>query len=154
IPDHAEKELAVQIGLGVALAFTKGYMVPEVEATYNRARELCRHAGEGPHIFSLVSELKRFYFFRGEFQTALEFDAPLLTLAKDRKDRSLLARANLLQGQTFYALGDLIQALRHFEEGIALYDMDIHEARPYIAVYGTDTGAGCLSYEAIIRWFL
>jgi tetratricopeptide (TPR) repeat protein len=152
IPDRAEKELALQIGLGVPLALTRGYSAPEVEATYNRARELSRRAGDSPHTFSLVLGLKRFFAFRGELQTALELGAQLLTLAEARTDCSLLARAHLMQGQTLYTLGELLHAQRHFEEGIRLYDTN--KERPYTALYGIDSGAGCLSYTAIIEWFL
>jgi predicted ATPase len=152
IADRTEKELGLQLGLGVPLALTRGYSAPEVEAIYNRARELSLHAGDSPRVFSLVLGLKRFYLFRGDLQTALELGRRLLTLARGRADRSLLTRANLMQGQTLYTLGDLVQAQRYFEEGNALYDC--HEERPYVALYGIDSGVGCLSYEAIIQWFL
>jgi len=152
IADRAEKEFGLQLGLGVPLALTRGYSAPEVEATYNRARELSLHVGDSPQVFSLVLGLKRFYLFRGELQTALQLGSQLLSLAKGRADPPLLTRANLMQGQTLYTLGHLGQAQGYFNEGIALYDPQVE--RPYTALYGIDSGVGCLSYHAIIQWFL
>jgi len=44
----SQKELGVQMALGIALGATRGYATPEVERLYTRARELCERVGEGP----------------------------------------------------------------------------------------------------------
>jgi tetratricopeptide (TPR) repeat protein len=150
-PEHVQRELSLQIGLGVPLSLTKGMSAPEVETTYNRARELCRRVGESPQLFSVVLGLRRFYFIRGEPQTALELGAQLLTLAH-RQDPSLLALAHLMLGEILYALGELAQAHEHLEQGIAAYDPQ--QERPHALVYGIDGRVGCLSYGAIILWML
>jgi predicted ATPase/DNA-binding winged helix-turn-helix (wHTH) protein len=41
-PARAQQELALQVALGTPLLLTKGQASPEVERTYNRARELCQ----------------------------------------------------------------------------------------------------------------
>ena len=47
-PERTQRELTLQILLGMPLTATKGYAAPEVEQVYARARELCRH-GVKPH---------------------------------------------------------------------------------------------------------
>jgi len=150
-PEHVQRELSLQLGLGVPLSLTKGMSAPEVEITYSRARELCRRVGESPQLFSVLLGLRRFYLIRGEPQIALELGAQLLTLAQNQ-DPSLLARAHLMQGEALYVLGDCAQARKHLEQGIAVYDTQ--QERPHVPVYGIDSGVGCLSYEAIILWLL
>src|SRR5229473_2727869 len=120
-PEHVQRELSLQLGLGVPLSLTKGMSAPEVEITYSRARELCRRVGESPQLFSVLLGLIRFYLMRGEPQTALELGAQLLTLAQ-KQDPRLLPRAHLMQGQTLYALGECAQAREQLEQGIAAYD--------------------------------
>jgi predicted ATPase len=150
-PEHVQRELSLQIGLGVPLSLTKGMSAPEVETTYSRARELCRRVGESPQLFSVVLGLRRFYFIRGEPQPALELGAQLLTLAQ-RQDPSLLTLAHMMQGEILYALGEFAKAREHLEQGIAVYDTQ--QERPHVLVYGVDSGAACLSYGAIILWLL
>ena len=150
-PEHVQRELSLQLGLGVPLSLTKGMSAPEVEITYSRARELCRRVGESPQLFSVLLGLIRFYLMRGEPQTALELGAQLLTLAQ-KQDPRLLPRAHLMQGQTLYALGECAQAREQLEQGIAAYDAQ--QERPHLLVYGIDSGVGCLSYDAIILWML
>jgi predicted ATPase len=150
-PEHVQRELSLQIGLGVPLSLTKGMSAPEVETTYSRARDLCRRVGESPQLFSVVLGLRRFYFLRGEPQTALELGAQLLTLAQ-RQDPSLLPLAHLMLGEILYTLGEFAQAREHLERGIAAYDTQ--QERPHVLVYGIDGGVGCLSYGAIILWML
>jgi predicted ATPase len=150
-PEHVQRELSLQLGLGVPLSLTKGMSAPEVETTYKRARELCLRVGENRQLFSVLLGLRRVYFMRGEPQTALELGAQLLALAQ-RQDPSLLPRAHLMLGEILYTLGEFAQAREHLEQGIAVYDTQ--QERPHVLVYGIDSGVGCLSYGAIILWLL
>jgi hypothetical protein len=63
----------LQLALGDALVTVKGFTVPEVEKTVLRARDLCQQLGETPQLFPVLVRLfMRFYFIRGELQTARE----------------------------------------------------------------------------------
>jgi predicted ATPase len=150
LPDRAQQELSLQLALGVPLVLTKGHSAPEVEATYNRARELCQQATEGPELFSVLLGLRRFYFHRGELQPALELGAQLLTLAQSLRDSSRAARAHLMQGEVLYVLGDFAKAKENFEQGVALYNPG--QGRSDSFVYGNDTRTSCLSYQALVLW--
>src|SRR5216683_1819953 len=150
LPDRAQQELSLQLALGVPLVLTKGHSAPEVEATYNRARELCQQATEGPELFSVLLGLRSSYLHRGDLQPALELGAQLLTLAHSLRDSSLVARAHLMQGEVLLVLGDFVKAKENFEQGVALYNPG--QGRSDSFVYGNDTRTSCLSYEAIVLW--
>jgi tetratricopeptide (TPR) repeat protein len=138
IPDHAEKELALQIALGMALAFTKGYMEPEVEATYNRARELCRHAGDkalGPshRALALAQELANPYnlsftltwaaflhHLRREEQTTLEHAEEVVRLATQHRFVHWLAWGLVLRGWALVRTGRK-EEIGQIQQGLALW---------------------------------
>ena len=145
-PERAQQELTLQTALGMPLVLTKGHAAPEVEATYTRARDLCRQVGETPQLFLVLLGLRRFYFMRGELQTARELGEQLLTLAQNLQDSGLLARAHMMQGEVLYYLGEFVQAREHFEQGVALYDPQQHRSDAFL--YGNDTGVACLALVA------
>ena len=86
-PERVQQELDLSIALGMPLVLTKGHAAPEVEATYARARELCRQLGDTPQLFPVLFGLRRFYFMRGELQTAHDLEEQLLRLAERLDDR-------------------------------------------------------------------
>ncbi|HXY77360.1 MAG TPA: hypothetical protein VEH47_00985, partial [Candidatus Acidoferrales bacterium] len=49
--ERKEHELGLQATLGLALAASRGYGVPEVEQAYRRARVLCDEIGNAPQLF-------------------------------------------------------------------------------------------------------
>jgi predicted ATPase/DNA-binding winged helix-turn-helix (wHTH) protein len=151
-PERTQQELALQIALGVPLILTKGHAAPEVERTYNRARELCRQVGEAPQLFSVLLGLRRFYFLRGQLRTARELTEQLLASAQSLQEPGLLARAHLMLGEALYYLGEFTQSREHLEQGTVLHDPQQH--RFSASVYGSDTGVTCLSFITFPLWIL
>ena len=119
--ERAQRELTLQITLGVPLVATKGYAAPEVERAYVRARELCQQVGETPHLFPVLFGLWLFYAVRAKLQTARELGEQLLTLAQSVQDPVLLLEAHYMLGITLLVLGEFAPARAHLEQGIALY---------------------------------
>ena len=155
LPPHADlflQELALQIALGVPLVATKGYAAPEVAQVYDRARELCRQAGEAPHLFPALLGLYGFYLVRAELATARELGELSLVLAERAQDPALLMLAHGTLGNSLFFLGELRGAREHLERGIALYDVQQHHS--YTLLYGNDPGIARLSYAAWVLWFL
>ena len=57
LPETAERtqrELTLQVALGVPLLTAKGFAAPEARHTYTRARALCQQVGETPQLFSVL----------------------------------------------------------------------------------------------------
>ena len=101
-PEHRQQELALQITLGAAL-MAKGLSALDVEAAYQRARELCQQVGETPQLFPVLEGLARFYIVRGESQTARELGEQMLSLAQRVHDPAGLAHAHITLGSALLA---------------------------------------------------
>jgi predicted ATPase/DNA-binding SARP family transcriptional activator len=151
-PKRDQRELDFLVALGVPLILTKGHAAPEVEMTYTQARELSRQVGETPQLFQVLHGLRRYYFGRGELQTAHELGEQLLTLARGAQDPNRLSRAHMMHGEILYYLGEFAQAREHCQQGLALYDPQ--QRRSHIFLYGNDTGAFCQMIEGLALWHL
>jgi len=152
-PERVQQELALQATLGATLAVTKGYASLDVQHAHERAFLLCQQMGDTPQLFPVLAGLWGFRFLRAELLTAKELAAQLFRLAQSIQDPALLLWAHTLQGLTLSTLGELPAALRHLEEGIALYDPQLH--RPDRTRVGAqDPKMTCLSYAAWTLWRL
>jgi predicted ATPase/DNA-binding SARP family transcriptional activator len=151
-PERTQRELDLQIALGVPLVLTKGHAAPEVEATYARARELSEQAGSALQLFQVLLGLRRYHLARGELQTAHELGEDLLTLAQSVQDSTHLSRAHMMHADTLDSLGEFAQCLEHSQQGIAAYDPQ--QCRTHTFLYGNDTGVGCQMYQALALWYL
>ena len=67
--------------MATALMMTRGQAAPDVEATYRRARELCRQLGDPPELFPVLFGLWRFYIMRPDLSMARDLGERLLQLA-------------------------------------------------------------------------
>ena len=141
--------------MGTPLTATKGYAAPEVEQVYARARELCRHGGETSQLFPVLLGLWRFYLVRGELLTARELGQQLLTLAQTTQDAGLLLGAYNALGVTLFYSGEIMPALAHLEQGLAVYDPEKHNpTRSPAFRAGQDPGVACQVHAAWALWLL
>jgi tetratricopeptide (TPR) repeat protein len=149
-PERARQELSLQIALGPALASTstRGYVAPEVESSYLRARELCRQMGETPQLFPILQGLATFYSVRAEFSAAQELGTQLLHVAQRAQDPALLLRAHIALQSPLFWQGEFTAAYEHAEQGIALYGpLKQHTHVPQ--ALAQDPGVMCLIYAAL-----
>ncbi len=149
-PERSQQELTLQITLGAPLLAAKGYTASEVETSYTRARELCRHLGETPQLFPTLMGLHRFYTARAEHETARELVRQILALAQKAQDPTLLLGAHLTMGGLSW-LGEFVPARAHLQQAITLYSPQQH--RPLAFVYGVDFGI-VFSAMAFTLWYL
>jgi predicted ATPase len=151
-PARARQERALLLALGVSLVATQGFASPEVEQTYVRARALCQGAQDDSSLFPVLYGLWNLFLVRCELTRCKDLATQILALAQGQPDPvSLLVAHNVLQ-QPLFHLGELAEARRHQEQGLALYDRQQH--RTLTAVYGEDPGVGCLAYRAATLWHL
>jgi predicted ATPase len=140
------------LALGVSLVATQGFASTEVEQTYIRARALCPAAEDDESLLPVLYGLWNLYLVRCELTRCSELATQIYSLAQRRPDPVFrLVAQNVLQ-QPLFHLGELAEARRHQEQGLALYDRQQH--RTLTAVYGEDPGVGCLAYGAATLWHL
>ncbi|HEX9438663.1 MAG TPA: hypothetical protein VF909_03230 [Roseiflexaceae bacterium] len=155
LPETSERthqELALQIELGAPLLATRGYAAPEVEQTFNRARELCQQIGNTPQLFRVLWGLGRFYLVRPRLETARALGEQMLAMAERAEDPNLLLEAHNSLGAFMFHLGEPVAACAHLEQGSALYDRQRHGA--HALIYGQDPGVVCLVRAAWALWIL
>ncbi len=151
--EQSQRELTLQITLGVPLQAIKGPGSPEVERTYGRARELCRQVKNAPELFPASWGLWRFHVARANFRAAHELAEELLDLAQSRQDPALVLQAHHAQWATLFDLGEFGAAQEHTKQGIALYSRQEHHTQAYL--FGGHDPCVCgQGHAALILWSL
>ena len=89
-----QRELSLQIALGVSLQNVRGPGAEEVGQAYGRARELSERASEAAEHFAVLWGLWRYYRQGSEFQKARELIDELFGLARRHGDQTLLLQAH------------------------------------------------------------
>jgi predicted ATPase len=152
-PERDPVEIGLLTALGPVLMAARGWSAPEVKRTYERARDLCRRAGDAPQLFTALWGLWLYYMTRGQLQTALELGEQLMGLSERQSDPGLMMQAHHMLGPTLMSVGQLGSARSHFESAIALYDRDQH--RSHASLYGGhDPCVCCSAFGATAHWIL
>jgi predicted ATPase/DNA-binding SARP family transcriptional activator len=147
-----ETELALQISLGAPLVATQGYASPEVERTFERARELCERTGDIQQLAPALWGLCAFYQVRGKHSTAYEIANQILALAESGENSNLMLLAHWMLGLTLTHLGDFSLAREHLEFALNQYDFNQDDSLTYL--YGQNPRVTCLNYLALNLWIL
>jgi class 3 adenylate cyclase/predicted ATPase len=145
--ERSHTELALQLDLGPALRAAKGQAAPEMRHVYTRARELCQQVGDVSQLFAAMRGLWGFHLTCGEFQESQALAEQLLHLAQRLGDSWRLLRAHYTLGTSLFYRGELVSALAHYEQGMALYATQ--ERRSPATLEGQDAGISCLVYAAL-----
>lgn len=148
-PERQQQELLLRITLGAPLIATKGYAAPEVGEVYARARTLSQQIGETPQLFLVLFGLWGFYVTRAELQTARALAEQQLRLVQRVQDPTLLLEAYSALGVSLIWLGEFVPGLSILEQGLALYDPQMHH--PNVL---QDPGVTYLIFAAWGLWYL
>jgi predicted ATPase len=151
--ERSQRELAVQMTLGMALRATKGNSAPEVEQLYARARALCEQVGEPPQLFRVLWGLWTVHNARGDYQTMQVLGEQLLSLAQLRQDPDLLLEAHHALWAALFHGGELAAARPYYEQGLRLYELQRHRAHIWLYT-GHDAGVCCRMQAAQSLWLL
>jgi predicted ATPase len=151
-PARAQRELRLQLTLGVQLQVTQGYAAPEGEQAYARARALCGQLNDTAQLFPALWGLWLFHKVRSELSKAWEMAGQLFALAEQVQDLALILQSHQALTVTALCLGDLATSRAHMERGTALYDPQRHRSHTFL--YGQDPGVACLAIGAVALWLL
>src|SRR5260370_24751059 len=149
-PERIQRELALQLGLGVSFMVVKQWSAPEVAQVYSRARELCRLLGDPPQLFPVLFGLNGFHTLRGELNTARELSSELLEIAQRQNDTALLLNSHFAMGLVLYNQGEFLAAGTHFEHVRSLYKPALH--RSAVVYGGHDPGVHSLGFQSLVLW--
>jgi predicted ATPase len=123
--------------LGQAWIVAAGYAVPQVEAAFTRARDLCEEAGDAKHLFFVLLGLWQFYIARQELALASDAADRLLALALGQQNRDFAIEAHVAQIVTAYTQGDFEKTLAHANEAIGPVDPE-KPPHGHIQTFGYD----------------
>ena len=147
-PERIQRELSLQLVLGLALIATKGFAAPEVERAYAHARELCERLGDPPQLFPALHGVWVVRLVRSELRTAYRLAEQLLRRAQSAHEPGLAMTAHSALGNTSFWMGKLLLAREHVEKAISLLGRERHWS------LGLDGEVAFLSYAAITLWAL
>jgi TOMM system kinase/cyclase fusion protein len=150
--ERAGQELQFRLTLGPAYMAIRGYAAPEVEACYQRARELCRELGDTPQLVPVLHGLWTYHVVRAQHTDALALGEQVLELGAATDDDGLLVQGNMEVGWSHFFLGELEQAREHLERVLALYDHERHSSHAFI--YGDNPATSARSNLAQVLWLL
>jgi TOMM system kinase/cyclase fusion protein len=151
-PERAGQELQFHLALGPAYMAIRGYAAPQVEACYQRARELCRELGDTPQLVPVLHGLWTYHIVRAQHADALALGEQVLELGAATHDDGLLLQGNMEVGWSLFFMGELEQAREHLERALALYDHERHSSHAFI--YGDNPATSSRSALALVLWLL
>jgi TOMM system kinase/cyclase fusion protein len=154
-PERDQREIGLRVSLGVAAGSATSFAEPDVQHSFERARDLCGRVGQTPQLFPALRGLYIFYVLTGKPRTARETAQQLLRLASAGEtggEPVLLVSGHQAMGFTSMVLGDLPQARTYLETGIAFYDRESTRSAAILA--GPQPGVECLGNLAWVLWFL
>jgi predicted ATPase len=146
-----ERELALQMALGVSLVVTQGYGDSGAIAAYGRARDLGQQLGQPP-IPPVLRALAIAHLIRVELQPAFALGNQLLALAEQGRDTVLRVEAHYVVGVTLFWLGEFAASRAHLEKALAHYDPS--QSPTHIALYSQDPKVVCQCRLAFDLWCL
>src|SRR5262249_36022444 len=121
-----QRRVHLQISLGNALIWAKGYHAPETTAAFARARELASRVEDASERFSAYYGLWVGHLTRCEPEPMREMAELFLREATARPDCPEAVVAHRISGQTRFYFGDFAGAHDHFQKAIELYDQARH----------------------------
>ncbi len=148
--EKSHLELSLLLLLAPAITAYKGNATPKIENCYLRARELCEQLDEQSEQFRVLNGLRSFYNIRGDLDKAHQLAQSILELATKLDDSGFLLEAHAGLASNEFFTGNLQASLKHAQQGIALYDKDIHAG--HAALYGLDPGVFCYARAGQTIW--
>jgi tetratricopeptide (TPR) repeat protein len=146
-------ELELLLTLGPPLKDTYGWAAPEVTAAYARASELGERIGGTPELFPALWGMWLAYSATAALEAQRTMGERLLRVAAESGDAGFLLQAHHALATTHFMAGDFTAALRHADQGRALYDPTAHHEHAFV-YGGHDPGACCSCFAAQSLWML
>jgi len=145
-------ELSLRVHLGMSLAATGGYAAPEVEATNQRARELCRLIGETDELFWVLRGLCSLYIVRGDAKASQELVGHCVRLGEETQRAEFLIEGYAMRGYTLVYAGELEAGREALARAVDIYRTQGGARFPFPTPQ--DPAVACLSLLASVNLIL
>lgn len=139
--ERAKAEVELQVAMGAAYMAIRGFGAPEVLEAYARAEALCDHLGERADLFPAIWGQWMFRTGRAETKHSRRLGARLIGLGEKFDEAALKLQAHHAMWSTSFACGELAQACKHADAGLALYNPTRDQAMA--SRYGNHDAACC-----------
>jgi serine/threonine protein kinase/tetratricopeptide (TPR) repeat protein len=147
-------ELSLLMTYGLAIKTSRGYAVPEVGATYERARDLCRQIEDPSLVIPVLIGMSAHHIVGGEIRIAHGIAVEMLGLFERLGDPHLRMIGEWSLGAALFHFGELEDGHQHLEKALTLYEPAFHGARVW--QIGIEPGIFCtceLSRTLTMRGF-
>jgi DNA-binding winged helix-turn-helix (wHTH) protein/predicted ATPase len=119
--ERTEREIALQLALGMALAATRTFSTPEAQRAFQRAWELCGEVGQTSQVVASMRGLFIHRLISGDMQGGLEIARQLHGRVR-QQGPGLLRMSHQGLGFVLLCRGELGRAKAHLEEAISLFE--------------------------------
>jgi predicted ATPase len=158
-PSLRRQQIKLRVALITPLVHIKGFAAPETKEAMERARLMIEKAealGEPPEDPLLIFRVLYGFWsgslmqFKGE--VVRELAVQFLSLAKRQGAKVPCLLAERMMGHSLFMSGDLLEARKHYDQAIALYNATEH--RPLATRFGYDVRVAILGFRAWTLWLL
>lgn len=146
---RTQLQLQVYLALGAINAEHRGFSAAACGAAYTKALELCRELGDTPDLFTVLSGVGSFEITRANFARCRALAEECLSRAVQQSSKPPLVMGHRLLGGTLFLMGEFVDAQKHLNEAISIYDQDQSLCRSTQAVYVQDHKSTGLCYLAL-----
>ena len=151
-PERVQRELGLQLTLGLSLQAVLSWAAPEAGAAFDRARKLCEQMGDDPRLFAALSGVAVYHCIRAEYETAQGLCEQMLQLAEQSQDPVLLVAASAFGAVVPYYRGELVSARQQGERALALDLREYHDA--YLSIFNENLGTTVRRLQSFCLWTL
>lgn len=151
--DRLRTELAILSQLGPALMSIHGWAAPAVGEVLERATNVARQLEASRDLAAPLTSLWLFRYARGELDKSEEISDELFRIARKLNDPELTLQAHHTAGPMRWMRGFYLEAGKHFESCLSLYDED-HHAQHRHRYMGHDPAVCAMTVGASIKWAL
>ena len=148
--ERNRRELELQLALGLALRWVRGFGHADTGKAYARARELCHDIGEAPQLFAVLFGLWEFYQNQGDLEAAVEVGTEMIALAEGSGEPGQLVAAHGAMADNLLCVGDPVTASGHAAQAAAHYVPEEH--RSLTEHLGYDPAVSARSMGALALW--
>ncbi|HXA26327.1 MAG TPA: AAA family ATPase [Acetobacteraceae bacterium] len=143
-------ELDLRCQLGLSLLASRGYAFPEVQISYDRARQLCQILGNPTELFGVLRGLWSYYYVRDDLATAHTLSEECVRLGAVANSPMYLIEGYTLQGYTLVARGQFAAGKASLEQALAMYEA--HDGHKFQYATPDDPGVSSLGMLALVAW--